>query len=1185
MKSICWFAWLLFSAAGLAQQTRSTLTGRVTDTTGAVIPNAQISIVNTATGAVTRAVSNGAGDYTVPFLVPGPYQVTALSPGFRSYVHNGITLETEQTVTENIQMAVGTADQSITVNANSPLVDTATASTGQVLTAEEVEDLPSNGRSPLGFARDEYGAVSKGKHSQSQTRPFDNSAADDFSLGGGNSSSNELLLNGVPNMQDSSRLAGYSPQLDSVDAVRVDEFSSDASTGDTSGGTVNITTKGGTNQYHGSISEYYSGSRPLTAKPYFTAAGATVPSTHFNQFGGTIGGPVKIPHVFNGRDKLFFFYAFEGYLGSLPATTITSVPTDAERKGDFSALLGISPAYQLYNPYAVTAKGSTYTRAMITGNILSNAGLNPNQIGAKYLALFPEPNYNGPSTKPDGSNNYFINDPTQNNYKSNAARMDYNISQSNKIYGELHRSTSFTNQSNVFNSIASGTSAEVLLWGGAIDDVQNFSPTLNLDTRLGFSRSVNTSEPNSLGTDPSTLGFPSYISSNSTLHAIPRLTFTDNGNSNIIPSISSAPGNTASFDTIQFFASLNKTWGRHTIKIGPDIRQNKDSVLSPGNANGTYSFNTGANDFVTSGSTGTVQPFGSDFALLWLGLPTGGSFDLNTKFQFNNWYSGVFVQDDWKVLPNFTLSIGLRVEHETPVVESGNRMTSGWNPATVNGATAAAIAAYSKSPSPLLPVSQFTPTGGVTYATPSNRSAYSTAPVYLGPRVGFAYSPGFSHGKTSIRVGFGIYDNPFNNYYQSQGYGYSQTTNMTVSNDNNQTVATTLSDPFPTGSNPIQQPTDSSLGINTNLGNKIVYYANVKVAYSERSSVDVQQQFGNNWMLDVGYINNHQVHQSYSNSVNGGSGSVPVQFLSQSQFYDPVLTAQYNASVANPYFGILPGPSTSLNTSSKIGLSGLLWPYSEYTSVTQQLIPGGSANYNALLVRVEKRMNNGLQFNVNYNYSRNLGAQSQLNTGGALWYGETASDFPHSLHLTGMYMLPFGRGKRFMNTNSKLLDEVVGGWEIATIWSFDSGTPYSWGNVIYNGDWHDFKNSPHNPNGPAFNTSVFDTRTCTNPATACNNTVGSAGFNPNVQPNAYNNRTFPLYALRADVTNNWDFSALKNFPLFERMQIQGRVDAFNAFNRVQFSAPNLTPTSTAFGAISGQQNTNRQLQGGVHIIF
>src|SRR6185312_10157860 len=449
------------------------------------------------------------------------------------------------------------------------------------------------------------------------------------------SGSNEFLLNGVPNMQDSSRLAGFSPQLDSVDAVRVDEFSSDASTGDTSGGTINITTKGGTNQYHGSISEYYEGSRPLTAKPYFTTAGAVVPSTHYNQFGGTVSGPISIPRVFNGQNKLFFLYAFEGYIGTLPATTITSVPTAAERTGDFSALLAIAPSYQLYNPYsgvANTTNGvTTITRSPIPGNVFSNAGLTVSPIAAAYYKLIPLPNYNGPSTKPDGSNNYFINSPTLNNYKSNAARIDYAISQSNKLFAELHRSTSFTTQSNVFNDIGSGTSGEVLLWGGSIDDVHNFNPTTNLDVRLGFSRSENTSNPLSIGTDPSSIGFPSYISTNSTLHALPRLSFTDSA---AIPSVSSAPGSSAYFNTYQLFASLNKTWGRHTLKIGPDIRLNKNSTLSPGNANGTYTFTASAavSNFVSKGTTGTLQPFGNAFALLDLGLPSSGSFDVNTKF-------------------------------------------------------------------------------------------------------------------------------------------------------------------------------------------------------------------------------------------------------------------------------------------------------------------------------------------------------------------------------------------------------------------------------------------------------------------------------------------------------------------------------------------------------------------------
>jgi hypothetical protein len=279
------------------------------------------------------------------------------------------------------------------------------------------------------------------------------------------------------------------------------------------------------------------------------------------------------------------------------------------------------------------------------------------------------------------------------------------------------------------------------------------------------------------------------------------------------------------------------------------------------------------------------------------------------------------------------------------------------------------------------------------------------------------------------------------------------------------------------------------------------------------------------------------------------------------------------------------GSTTSINTAKTLSQSELLWPYSEYTSVTQQLVPYASANYNALLVRLEKRMDNGLDLNVNYTYSRNLGAQSQLNTGGPLWYGETASDFPHSLHLTAIYQLPFGRGRRYLGDSPALVDEFLGGWELSSIYSFDSGTPYSWGNVIYNGNWHDFNNNPHNAKGLAFNTAVFDTRTCQNGTTSCNNTVGSANYNPSVQPNAYNYRTFPLYALRADPTNNWDFSLLKNFRIHDRLQIQPRVDAFNAFNRVQFGAPNLSPTSSAFGTITSQQNTNRQLQGGVHILF
>ena len=1167
MKFVWSIVVVLFLVCGVAmgQETRSTLTGRVTDSTGAIIPSAHITVTATLTGTATNVVANKVGEYTVPFLAPGLYKISVSAPGFESYVHEGITLQTEQTVTENVKLVIGETTQTVTVTADSALVDVATASTGQTLTSEEVEDLPSNGRSPLGFAHLEYGAVAKGKHSESQTTPFGNSTADDFSLGGGASASNELLLNGVPNMEDGSRQAGFSPQLDSVDAVRVDEFAANAAMGDTSGGTVNITTKAGTNQYHGSLSEYYAGSRPLTAEPYFTPAGSTVPSTHFNQFGGTIGGPVRIPHLYNGHDKLFFFYAFEGYNGSAPATTITSVPTAAERNGDFSALLSVTNQNQLYNPNSGVLAGKNVARSAIPGNVLSNAGLSVNPVAAAYLNLIPMPNYNGASTKPDGENNFFSSDPTVNNYKSNMGRIDYNINDSNKIYFEAHRSNYTNSQSNIFHNSLTGTTSQVILWGGQVDDVENFNPTLNLETRLGFSRYDTNSNPSSIGINPSTVGMPSYIGANSTALALPYMTFTESSsNTTAIPSLSGTPGNVELFDSIQFFASLNKTWGHHTIKIGPDIRSNKDSALSPGAANGSYSYKSATGDFVTAGSSGSPQAFGGALALFELGLPSSGSYAINTKFQYDNWYIGAFAQDDWKVMPNLTISMGIRLEHETPLVESNNRMAVGFNPTATNIATAPSIAAYQAAPNSNLPVSSFQPTGGVVYASPSDRAPYSTAPVYVSPRIGFAYSPDFFHQTLAIRGGFGIFVNPLGDYNAGPSYGYSQTTNFVTSTNNMLSPATALNDPFPAAGNPIQQPFGSSFGINTNLGSSVGFFAPVKVSYQQKWSLDIEKEFAKNWLVEVGYIGTHGVHNSYTNAVS----SIPLlPFLSHSQKADPVVTAQLSATTANPFYNTIPAPlpSTGLNTSKTTSVAALLQAYPEYTSVSESLVPGSSLNFNAFLLKVSKRMSNGLQFNFNYEYSRQLGTTAQLNPGGALWYGETTSDFPNHASLTAIYLLPIGKGRRFIN-HSTLLDELIGGYSVSAIYQYLSGTPLSWGNAIYTGNYSDFNNNPHNTHGASFNTAGFDT-------------VASD------QPNSYNYRTFPAYLLRSDPTNDIDLSVLKNFALGDRFVLQPRVDAFNALNHPQFSSANVSPTSSSFGDVTGQLNTSRQLQGGVHLIF
>jgi Carboxypeptidase regulatory-like domain len=1196
-------ACLSFCAIASAQQTRATLTGLVTDPTGAIVPNVLITVTNANTGAITSVRSTSAGAYTVPYLAPGTYSVKASRAGFKDYIHSGLVLQTEQTVTANIVLQVGAATQTVTVEGETPLIDTADASTGESLTADQVEDLPSNGRAPLGFAHLEYGAVAKGKHSMSQVTPFQNSTADDFSLGGGNSSSNELLLNGVPNMQDSGRTAGFSPELDAVDAIHVDNFSANAAMGDSSGGFVNITTKAGTNQFHGSVSEYYNGSRPFEAKPYFTSPGTTITSTHFNQYAGTIGGPVILPHVINGHNKLFFFYAYEGYKGNSPRTVITTVPTQAERQGDFSALLGITAADQLYNPFVgqnVTSGSSTYwQRAAIPNNCLtattsncagSNAGLTINPVAAAYLKMIPGPNYTGPAAKPDGEDNYYAYDPTTNNYESNMGRVDWNVSDSDKIFFEAHRSYYDNAQNNYFNNALSGSQSIVVLWGGQVDNVKTFSPSLNLETRLGFSRYESSAEPNSFGINPTTVGFPGYIAANSTAYTLPAIGFSDSAG---VASLGGNPGNSENYDDIQLYASLNKVWGHHSLQFGPDIRINKDSTLSPGAANGQFQFSSSNEDFVTespnNAKLGIKQAFGGALALFELGVPSDASYNVSTKFQYDNWYAGFFAQDDWKVMPNMTVSFGLRLEHETPVVESNNRMVTGWNSSDTNDVTSAAqtnyAAIYPTAPGPgnaILPApGSFKPTGGIIYATGSNRSPYSPAPLYWSPRVGFAWSPSFSHGTLAIRGGAGIYVNPFNDYDHGQAYGFAQSSAMDISLNNNETPDTTMDNPFPTDStnpnyNPIQPRLGSFFGINTNLGSGVVYYSPVKVPYAEKFSLDVQKQFANNWMVELGGMRVAQIHGSYSNNVNALPILPLLSHTPAANSPDAIAVAnEMTTKVNNPFLGSMPGytalsgaqvpNTTGLNTSKQLTVSQLLQQYPEYSGVTSQLNPGQYTDFNALLAQVQKRMSNGLEFTFNFQWSRQLGTVSQLNQGGPLSYVETSSDFPIHASVIATYQLPFGKGRMFLH-DSNLLDELVGGWELTSIYQYLSGTPLGWGNVNYSGAFSGFNNSPHVTGQPSFNTAGFDRV-------------------PADQPGGYNFRTFPSSLLRSDPTNNIDFSILKDFTIGDRIIIQPRIDAFNAFNRPQFSGANTKPTASSFGYITGQLNIPRALQGGIHVRF
>ncbi len=449
-------ATVLLPRCARGQEFRATISGAVADPSGAVVPNAAVTVTEVNTGSISKTTSDAAGQYVVPFLVPGTYRIEAQAQGFRKILRNGIALQSQEHPIINLTLQLGEATETVTVTNAAPLIDQANASVGQVISTESVADLPLNGRTPTTLTELSEGVI--GTAAPQIVHPFDNNAGNSFSIGGTPNQVSEVLLDGSPDLTLLGALA-YAPTQDSVQEVSIRPFDTDASFGHTIGGVINQITKSGTNSYHGTAYEFYQ-TAGLDANLYFNKRATPVtprPNAHFHQYGGTFGGPVRVPKLFNGADKLFFFFAYEGLKDSTPATTALTVPTQAERSGDFSQTLAAgcpngfanNPAtaaavclpygsntgntpdtYQLYNPFTATLAGNNIVRRPILNNQLNSAGpINP--ISAAYLNLFPLPNTTGSAT---GQNNYISGAPSADTYSNEFGRIDYNVSPRDHVF-------------------------------------------------------------------------------------------------------------------------------------------------------------------------------------------------------------------------------------------------------------------------------------------------------------------------------------------------------------------------------------------------------------------------------------------------------------------------------------------------------------------------------------------------------------------------------------------------------------------------------------------------------------------------------------------------------------------------------------------------------------------------------
>ena len=879
MRVISLFALSWFLAGAIfAQEFRGTFSGSVTDAQGAAIPRAKVVATETQTGNKSETLTGTTGEYTIPFLKPGEYEITAEAPGFKKFLRQGVTLNTGEHPVIDIHMEVGEVTQAVTITANAPLIESANASAGEVITSEEVDDLPVNGRNPTTLALLALGVLSTAE--PGPVPPFSNSTVASFTMAGSPSMSNELLLNGAPNGTWDKRLA-YSPPQDAVMEVRVQSFEPDTAYGHTGGGTVNVNTKSGTNSLHGSLYEFNQVSL-LEANGFFSNKNGVPRSAyHFNQYGVTAGGPVWIPKVFNGKNKVFWFFAYEGLKDSDPANspleagpTAITVPTAAERKGDFSSLVALNKSgtsYQIYDPASGVPSGSHTARQPFVNNIIPTDRLNP--IALNYLKWYPLPNIAG---QPDGFQNFGVTVPDSDTFDSELGRMDFNISDRNKLSFDYRHNYRLQNKNNYFQNIGYGSSLARTNWGSSLDEVYTVSPTVVLDVRFNWTRFIETMGSPGDGFDPTSIGFPAYLAANSQAVGLPYIQFpscTVGPNATTFQCLGITNDSNTPFDIYQLFGSLVKIHGNHSMKFGADVRDYRESTYAHGNSAGTFPFSTNWTRGPLENSA--VSPFGQDFASFLLGLPTSGSYDLNTHSSQQARYAALFFQDDWRVRSGLTLNFGLRWEHEGPTTECFNRTADGFDATAANPISAAAAAAYALHPVSQVPVSQFSSLGGLTFASPGHPGAYDTRSGIFSPRVGFAWVPKVFGNRTVIRGGFGVFETPIgiSNSLALNQEGFSETTQFVATNNNYLSPAGTISNPFPNG---ILQPAGGSIG--TFLGQQVKFFnPNALNPYSLRWNFGVQRQLPGQLVLEVVYIGNHAVHMPITDS---NRNYIPGQFLS-----------------------------------------------------------------------------------------------------------------------------------------------------------------------------------------------------------------------------------------------------------------------------------------------------------------
>lgn len=1152
----------MVSSTAWAQTFTGGVRGVVTDS-GGVVPGVTVTLTNEGNGAARDAVSNDQGAYNFSAVPPGIYTVKAELTGFKTFENKGVRVATQQFVTMDVKLDVGSLQETITVTGEAPLIDTSNASTGSVIDSRQLESLPSGGRSAFLFAVTVPTVVASG---DSQfNRQQDQTNASLLSLGGGARRANNYLVDGVP-VTDLRNRASANPSIEALEGVNVQVHQYDAETGRTGGGTFNVATKSGGNSFSGG--GFYQG-RPRwgTKRNFFSERqDIPLPNTYYHLGAGSFGGPVI-------KNRTFFWGSVEGYGSNTTRNAGNRLPTAREKSGDFSQSFNSAGQQMvIYDPSTGDASGNG--RTPFPGNVIPASRLNP--VAVKMLSYLPNPTRD----VSNGSNNYDtvaeINDRAImytgkadhrfNDKLSLTGFYLYNESDepcANTLYPGLNNPNRFIDRSDylLLRRVNMGAFNGTWLPGN------NTVATV----RYGFTKFID-DDTLSVDYDPSQLGFSSTFLNQMQVKKFPRVTATDYY---AFGAIDPTPRNWYSWSAN---GTVSRLMGSHTVKVGADYRKIGIETQSFTNGAGTFFFDR---FFTSSNPLALNATSGNSMAGLLLGAPSGQSgneslLTVSSPFDaFTNYY-GAYIQDDWRMNPKLTLNYGLRIEHEDGLREKNNGLTVAFDRTLNPGGTLGSV---------INPLNNQPIRGGLVYAGVGGANDYQGNPpaVKISPRVGMVYS---FNPKTVVRAGYGIYWAPWN--YQgvsATNYGNVGFTQVNQTAQNQFVPSISLTNPFPGGVQPVR---GSALGALEGVGGQIEFIDQGKEAPQvHQYSVDLSRELPGNMAVGFEYVGATGRDLGLGGSNDGiiNINQVDPKYLS--------LGAALNEQVVNPFFGLARGKSV---TSATIQRRELLRPYPQFNDILMRQATLGKSQYHAAVLKFEKRISNGWGGRVNYTYSRLMDNQFGEGNFFSQNPGEMQNaydleaeysigllDVPHKITISPIVELPFGEGKKWMQSGFGAA--ILGNWTVSSILSIESGFPIQVYSSSASTSGIFTRTLRGNPGtGDAETSGTRYERIAPTPGGGCKLEPCGTGLWLNAaaftSPAAFTLGTLPrtLNDVRTPHRNNWDFSATKDLKLKGNIRADIKIEVLNVTNTVKTRGPETRTGTAAFGNISTQSGFMRVTQ-------